>query len=547
MLAPPTKEQLNELYQLYKQGLHDQVLQKASQLLQHVKPVSYLYNLPGIIHAKNGNHHEAQSFFRKALELEPNRADLHYNLAKTLKESENFSDALLSYQNAIAFDPNHAMAHHNMGIVHKELGNLPQSLQSIQKALELDSTNPDFFNSLGSTLNQLHRYEDALQAYTDSLNLAPKNHKTHLNLGILHRNMGNTESAIKHYEKSLEYKPDYSEAVHELILLKKVQPGDPHLKQLLKLLEKSAKNTLLHFTLGKAYHDMHDTRRAFEHFKSGNQLRKHALNYDIQEDEKFFGKIILSFESFTVKPAPLDNPTRPYKPIFIIGMPRSGTSLVEQILASHSQVFGAGELNILHQLALPFLDHLAYNATPNALQNVSRDILKSYMCEVSERFGSYPVITDKMPTNFLWLGFILLAIPEAKIIHLNRDPMAVCWSIYQRYFPSKGLGFAYDIGDLSRYYRLYTDLMAFWKIRFPGSIYDLDYESLTENQEEESKKLLAYCELEWEEECLEFYNTKRGVSTASATQVREKMYTGSSTAWKEYEAYLEPLKKLLES
>jgi hypothetical protein len=160
--------------------------------------------------------------------------------------------------------------------------------------------------------------------------------------------------------------------------------------------------------------------------------------------------------------------------------------------------------------------------------------------EVDER-----IITDKMPLNFRWIGIILSAFPGAKIIHLKRDPMATCWSIYKRYFFVRGNGYAYDLGDLGEYYRLYADLMAFWHEKYPNVIYDVCYERLTENQEEETRRLLEFCNLEWQEECLNFHKTKRLVKTISATQVRREMYRGSSEAWRKFERHLQPLRKAL--
>ncbi len=150
-----------------------------------------------------------------------------------------------------------------------------------------------------------------------------------------------------------------------------------------------------------------------------------------------------------------------------------------------------------------------------------------------------------MPLNFRWIGFILTAMPEAKVINLQRDPVATCWSVFKHYFSSKGTGYAYDLVDVAEYYKMYVSLMDFWRARFPNKIYDLDYEALTENQEEETRKLLKYCNLGWEDQCLEFHKTKRAVKTASSFQVRQAMYKGSSDAWRKYEAHIQPMLQAL--
>jgi hypothetical protein len=221
-------------------------------------------------------------------------------------------------------------------------------------------------------------------------------------------------------------------------------------------------------------------------------------------------------------------------------MPRSGTTLVEQILASHSQVYGAGELDLLNK---------AIRATEWRSTQLSSDHLQSireaYFSSLKEIGAAEPYVTDKQPFNFRWIGFILAAIPEAKIVHVRRDARATCWSNFKHCYSSEAIGFAYDLQDIVEYYKMYVDLMAFWHEKFPGRIYDLDYETLTEHQEVESRKLLEYVGLNWEDQCLEFYKTRRAVQTASDTQVRQKMYQGSSDEWRKYEKYLESMLELL--
>ena len=222
-------------------------------------------------------------------------------------------------------------------------------------------------------------------------------------------------------------------------------------------------------------------------------------------------------------------------------MPRSGTTLAEQILASHSQVYGAGEMEAMNKAI-----HAEFNPDGRGYRfALSEDALagirRRYLASLAGLKTSRPVVIDKMPLNFRWLGFILEAIPEARIVNLARDPIAVCWSIFKTYFPTSGLGFAYDLTDLAAYYRMHEDLMAFWRQRYPGRIFDLNYERLTEDQEGQTRALLDYCGLAWEDACFDFHLTERTVRTASATQVRRKMYRGSSNAWKSYETHLRPL------
>jgi hypothetical protein len=243
----------------------------------------------------------------------------------------------------------------------------------------------------------------------------------------------------------------------------------------------------------------------------------------------------LSYEASTIRP------------VFILGMPRSGTSLVEQIIASHHAVHGAGELDTLNNLIIPIVKDHSTNDKNGLSEKTFFSIRQQYL-DLLDRFNvPENVITDKQPLNFRWIGFILTAFPEAKIVHLKRDAMAICWSNYKLYFSAGGLGYPYNMDDLAGFYALYTDLMDFWHQLYSDKIYDICYEDLTTNQEEETRKLLEYCELDWDENCLNFHTSKRVTKTASKLQVRQKMYQGSSEAWKKHEAYLQPLITALSS
>ena len=226
-------------------------------------------------------------------------------------------------------------------------------------------------------------------------------------------------------------------------------------------------------------------------------------------------------------------------------MPRSGTTLIEQILSSHQNVDAGGELLALRKIITPILDsHLSEN-NYSFQEKDFLSIREQYMNFLTELKPSKNIITYKMPMNFRLIGFILKAIPEAKIVHIKRDARATCWSNYKHFFGA-GNGFSFNQEDIVKFFKLYCELTEFWHSKFPGKIYDISYEKLTINQKIETQNLQKYCNLDWDENCLNFHKNKRAIATSSKSQVRQKMYQGSSDAWKEYAKYLQPIIKGLE-
>ena len=280
--------------------------------------------------------------------------------------------------------------------------------------------------------------------------------------------------------------------------------------------------------------DLGDLSVAFDSYVTGGDLRQKLLAYKFSQDEQLFGQIrntALKFKDVVLDVA--GEPVR-HTPIFILGMPRSGTTLVEQIVSSHSEITGAGELNYTKQ----FGADLTVGQKPINFETV-QSFRKSYLAELAKRAEGQALITDKMPQNFRYIALICAAFPDAKIVHVQRSAEATCWSNFKHYFASKGLGYSYNLADTVRYYGLYKDLMHFWSQSHSDRIYHLDYDKLTEDQEPETRRLIEYLELNWEDACLAPQNNKRSVKTASQQQVRQKVYKGSSQAWRKYEPFLD--------
>ena len=542
-----------------KQLTIDEALSKAKKAVK-LRQHALAAELYGAVLRKQPNHPVAKKALRKlerqlqrgssasvvTTEPDPERTEELVALVRLghMEQVELTSRELLRHY------PRSVLLLNFLGIALQRQGKLSQAVEVLDKAIELKSDVVDSHSNRGIALKELGRAEGALASYDRAIELQPDFPEAHFNRGNVLLGLGRFDEAAESYEQAIAIRQDFSEAHRSLSTLKHYTPDDAQVDLMERLF--AAANTSdadrmeLGFALAKAHEDLGDIDTSFDFLTEGNDLRKQVQHYDIEDDRKLFAEIKSLFSAAGPSPVAAQQSTSPIRPVFIVGMLRSGTSLVEQILASHSQVHGAGELDAMTRLASPLLSDLIEQQDSMQLRGLpdadSDELRNAYLDTLGELGVTERIITDKMPLNFRWIGFILSALPDAKIIHLNRDPMATCWSVYKHYFPDPCL-FAYDLEDLAKFYRLYVDLMAFWRERYRDSIYDLDYERLTENQESETRELLAFCDLGWEDRCIDFHETARQVRTMSAAQVRKQLYKGSSEAWKKFEHRLQPLIK----
>jgi tetratricopeptide (TPR) repeat protein len=575
----PPQAQIDALISLYSRGYIQEALSASQMLIKDYPNTPLPYNFSGVCYQAFGQLDAAVRSYEQALAIKPDYAEAHYNLGFTLKELGQLEVAVKSFEQALAIKPDYAEAHYNLGNTLKELGQLEAAVKSHEKALAIKpdyaelhynlgntlkdlgqleevvksyelalAIKPDYaeaHNNLGNTLNELDQLEAAVKSFKQALAIKPDYAQAHNNLGNTLKDLGQLEVAVKSYEEALAIKPDFAGAHRNLSLVKRYLANDTQITQMesLLLIDDLSQSDRMHlcFALAKAYEDLGKHDDLFQVLHEGNRLRKQALNYSLNQDKNLLSIIrkLFHLPSSTSEHPKSFNPS-PIQPIFIVGMPRSGTTLVEQIIASHHEVHGAGELNYLNNIIGPIINDKLTHNTISLSKESYQSIRQHYLDSLAKLNAPEKVITDKMPLNFRYIGYILSAFPEAKIIHLKRDPRATCWSIYKHYF-SKGNGFSYNQNDLASFYHLYKDLMIFWHQQFPDKIYDLCYEDLTTNQEEETRQLLNYCDLDWDKNCLNFHTNKRAVKTASALQVRQKIYQGSSEAWRKYEDHLQPL------
>ena len=478
-----------------------------------------------------------------AIALKPDFAETHNNRGNALTYLKRPTDALASYDKAIALKPDLAEAYCNRGNALLDLKHAADALASYDKAIALKPEYAEAYSNRGRALQNLKRPEDALASYDRAIALKPDFAEVYSNRGIALTEKGDVTAAIESYNRALHIKPDYAEYYLNYSIVTKFKQDNPIIPKMKKLIcaEDLSEKDLMHlsFALAKAEDDLGNNELFINHLIQGNAIRKKLLAYDIARDEQLFASIKQFFDSDAANKQADFVPNCSTTPIFILGMPRSGTTLVEQIVSSHSNVFGAGELDFLNQAII----NSRWQVEKDREQVFSR-VRSFYNLKISE-VSAASIITDKMPLNFRWIGFIRNALPDAKIVHVQRNPAAVCWSNLKTYFPSEEMGFTFDSQDVAKYYRLYKNLMDFWQRKYPQKIYNLNYERLTEDQEEETRKLLDYLELEWEDNVLEFYKNERSVSTASNLQVRQKMYKGSSLEWEKYKQWLQPMLEML--
>jgi len=580
----PPQANIQSVVALYSNSQIQEALVKIEALVKDFPNSPILYNIRASCYKANGQIDASIKDYEKAVTLKPDYAEAYYNLGITLRELGQLDAALNSYEKALAikheypeahnnlgsvlldlgsldsatdhfewalaFKPNYPEAHNNLGVVERKLEKLDKAIKSFKKAIDIQPNYVQAHSNLGNILQDIGQLDAAMNCYKNALAINPNHTQCYLDIGLIYKEKGQIDDAIKFFEKALTINPDHAVTYDNLSDIKKYTINK---KQITKMQSLLSSDTLspsdrrdLCFALAKVNENLDNQDELFKYLHEANRLRKHELNYSLDRSKALFSTVKEIFST----PYPdieksLSSKPSTFKPIFIVGMPRSGSTLVEQIMSSHHAVHGAGELTNLPTIIGPIAtDHL--NQGINKLPEESfLSIREQYLDVLANLNVSESVIINKLPLNFLYIGFILTSFPEAKIIHMKRDARAVCWSIYKSNFRNTGNGYSYNFDDLAGFYGLYTDLMDFWHQLFPDRIYDMCYEDLTTNQEEETRKLLQYCELDWDKNCLSFHKNKRAVKTASAVQVREKMYQGSSEAWKKYEVHLKPLIKAL--
>jgi tetratricopeptide (TPR) repeat protein len=497
---------------------------------------------------------KAQALAAHLLPMAPQHPALHYMAGVAAMELQQMAKALAHLHQAADLDPKRIEFVTQFAKA-LTLGQMPREARlAADRAMALSPADPITFDTLGVIYTQTHAHTEAAATFRHAVALRPTHAPYRFNLATALLATGEIESARIELETCIEIDPYYWKAHLTLAQQRRQSAADNHIERLHSMLKGQDTNqeaqTYLHMALAKEYEDCADYPAAFTHYTRGKSAAGAGRNYSIAQDETLFAAISATFPT----PQPQTGLTGSLsdEPIFVIGMPRSGTTLVERIISSHPDVHSAGELL---NFGLTLKRHSG-SRTPSLLdlETIQRiqqldwkRVGEDYLASTRPATTHKPRFIDKLPHNFLNVGWIARALPNARIICLRRDPMDTCLSNFRQLFAAQSLhyGYSFDLLDTGRYYVLFDQLMAHWQRVLPGRVLEMHYEALVDSQEASTRQLLAFCNLPWHDDCLHFEHNEAPVNTASVVQVRKPVYRTSLQRWKKYGAQLTGLQDLL--
>lgn len=507
---------------------------------------SVAHNNLGLVLCALGQRDKAVASYRQALVLDPGYVDALNNLGNVLRDLGVRREAVSVYRRAVGLDPGRPESHCNLGNVQFELRRVDEAVASYRQALLLKPDHAPAHLSLGLALRQLRRPADAELSARAALAIDPNYVEALSLLGELRADRGQFAEAEELFRRAIAINPDFAFAFASIATHRKMRSDDSAwLKGAEALLAKRlplGHEISLQYALGKYFDDVGQYDHAFEHYRQANELTKrYGSHYERADLTRLVDQLIGSFDTAGVRRCRTEVSTSQL-PVFIVGMPRSGTSLAEQILASHPAVFGAGEVAFWNA---------AYHANQDAQRERKLDaelvasMAKDYLDHMTSLSGGAQRVVDKLPANFLYAGLIHCALPQARIIHMQRHPIDTCLSIYFQNFFSIG-PYANDLGHLAHYYGEYVRITNHWRAVLPATtLLEVPYEALIEDHEGWTRRMLDFIGLAWDPKCLDFHQTDRVVITASKWQVRQKISKSSVGRWRNYERFIGPLSNLV--
>jgi tetratricopeptide (TPR) repeat protein len=501
----------------------------------------------------SGRLEEAEKILREQLAQDPDDAKALRMLGNIALEANRFKAALRLLERAIELEPDFALAWNDVANLHMRMDRYDEALETIRKVIEREPDNVQSRVMLGNIFSRAQRHEEALDAYREALEIAPASAGALSGMGHVLKTIGRQAESIEAYRQCIAAHPGFGEAYWSLANLKTFEFDESEVETMKRMADKKAlgDEARVNFfvSLGKHFENREDYERAFDYYRRGNDLRREHEIYDPVQTQVVHDRIIEVFgRDFLAERSGWGDPDP--APILIVGLPRSGSTLIEQILASHSMVEGTMELPDLSRIIGEINKRTRGRAEyPEAVKHLNEEgasaLGKRYL-ETTMRYRSgKPHFIDKMPNNFPSIGLLQLILPNARVINARRHPLDSCLGSYKQLF-FKGQSFTYDQFELGHYYLQYQRMMDHWHEVLPGKVLDVRYEDVVADLETQVRRILEHCGLPWEDRCLRYWETERAINTASSEQVRQPIYTGAVNFWRNYEAHLGELIQTLE-
>ncbi|MFL2729742.1 MAG: sulfotransferase [Gammaproteobacteria bacterium] len=539
-------KQLSNL--LVKQDKADEADEIVKQFFENNEDYGLLYK--GVRHLHASRYRKAEDAFKKLLIEDENNIDALRFMGILAFKSGNHDIAEAMFTKALRLDPTYSLVWANLAQVYSVTGQLDKAKKSFKNILNMEPRNGLIWAEYGTVLTKLANYEESKNAYLKALNFKSDSPRVHLSLGHVYKTMGEIENSIDSYKNSIIQNKLSGEAYWSLANLKTYSFSENEIKVMEETLKEDMSDierSQIHFALGKAYEVKKDFDNSFNNYFKGNEVKKGLIKYSSDDTTDNTKRILDFFNLETIRDFSKSS-TVDQDPIFILGMPRSGSTLVDQIISSHSKVDGTQELPNIIKIASE-LNSNNQNTYPEILKELDESKLSemgnNYLSETTWARKNAPFFIDKMPNNFIHIGLIKTILPNAKIIDTRRDPMDTCFSCYKQFF-ARGQLFTYSLEDLGNYYTDYIKAMNHWHNVYGKDIFTVHYDNVINKTEETIRELIDYCNLPFEKECLEFYKSSRPVKTPSAEQVRQPIYKSGLNYWKNYEKHLVPLKKIID-
>ena len=539
-------KQLSNL--LVKQDKADEADDIVKDFFENNEDYGLLYK--GVRHLHASRYRKAEDAFKKLLIEDENNIDALRFMGILAFKSGNHDIAEAMLTKALRLDPTYSLVWANLAQVYSVTGQLDKAKKSFKNILNMEPRNGLIWAEYGTVLTKLANYKESKDAYLKALDFKSDSPRVHLSLGHVYKTMGEIENSIDSYKNTIIQNKLSGEAYWSLANLKTYSFSENEIKvmeETLKADMSDIERSQMHFALGKAYEVKKDFDNSFNNYFKGNEVKKGLTKYS-SDDTTDNTKRILDFFNLENIRDFSKSLTVNQDPIFVLGMPRSGSTLVDQIISSHSQVDGTQELPNIIKIASE-LNSNNQNTYPEILKELDElkltEMGNNYLSETTWARKNAPFFIDKMPNNFIHIGLIKTILPNAKIIDTRRDPMDTCFSCYKQFF-ARGQLFTYSLEDLGNYYTDYIKAMNHWHNVYGKDIYTVHYDNVINKTEETIRELIDYCNLPFEKECLEFYKSSRPVKTPSAEQVRQPIYKSGLNYWKNYEKHLVPLKKIID-